>query len=203
MPDGDASEKRFVTEVIAQTDATISRPRLFVADRAYCDLVQTAHFTARAGDHFLVRHHGGAKFTPDMSRCETAGTDENERPFVESWGYLGSESNPGRRYVRRICLSREGEADLVLITSFLDADAAQGKDLLWLYQQRWRIERLFQKVTEVFGLKQLIGGTPEACLFQFAFCMVLYNIVQLQTGYVAEAQSAIWQRRCGKTCAPP
>ena len=52
----------------------------------------------------------------------------------------------------------------------------------------WSIEEMFQKVTEVFNLKGLIGGTPEACIFQFAFCLVLYNMIQVVRGYIAEAQ---------------
>jgi hypothetical protein len=43
-------------------------------------------------------------------------------------------------------------------------------------------------VTEVFGLQRLIGGTPQANLFQFAFCLVLYNLIEVVRGYVAEAQ---------------
>jgi hypothetical protein len=35
--------------------------------------------------------------------------------------------------------------------------------------QRWGIEQVFQKVTEVFHLQGLIGGTPKATIFQFAF----------------------------------
>jgi hypothetical protein len=186
--DGDASEKRFVKDVVAQTDQTISKPRLFVADRAYCDLVQTVHFTQRMGDQFLVRHHSGTKFSRDSNCAEQKGTDKEGRRVVVSWGWLGSTANKGRRYVRKICLRRPGEEDLVLITSLCDEDAVPATDLLWLYQERWGIERMFQKVTEVFGLQQLIGGTPKACIFQFAFCMLLYNIVHLLTAYVAQAQ---------------
>ena len=47
---------------------------------------------------------------------------------------------------------------------------------------------MFQQVTEVFGLEGLIGGTPKACLFQFAFCLLLYNMIQVMRAYVAEAQ---------------
>lgn len=188
-PDGDASEKRLVQSVVAQTDALVPQPRLFLADRAFCDLVQAAHFTARPGDHFLVRYHAGTKFTADASRAEKKGIDSQGRAFVESWGWLGSEANPGRRYVRKIHLTRpKEEEDLILITDLLDAKAYPATDLLWLYQERWGIERMFQKVTEVFGLEHLIGGTPEACIFQFAFCMLLYNLIQLLTSYIAQAQ---------------
>jgi hypothetical protein len=188
-PDGDASEKRLVQSVVAQTDALVPGPRLFVTDRGFCDLVQAAHFTARPGDHFLVRHHAGTKFTPDTSRPEKKGKDSQGRTFVQTWGWLGTQANPGRRYVRKIQLTRPGEdEDLVLITDLLDAEAYPAIDLLWLYQERWGIERMFQKVTEVFGLKHLIGGKPQACIFQFAFCMLLYNLIQLLTSYIAQAK---------------
>jgi hypothetical protein len=188
-PDGDASERRLVKSVVMQTETLASKPRLFVADRAFCDLVQAAHFTARPGDHFLVRYHKGTQFTQDTRRAERTGTDGKGRGYVESWGWLGCEANKGRRYVRKIHLCRPGEdEDLILITDLLEADLYPATDLLWLYQERWGIERMFQKVTEVFGLERLIGGTPQACIFQFAFCLLLYNIIQLLTNYIAQAQ---------------
>ena len=188
-PDGDASEKPLAQGVVAQTADLVPGPRLHVGDRAYCDLVRTAHFTARPGDHFLVRYQSGTTFTPDASRPERKGIDKKGRGFVESWGWLGRADHPGRRYVRRIHLTRSGEdEDLILVTDLLDADAYPAADLLGLYQERWGIERLFQKVTEVFGLERLIGGTPEACLFQFAFCLLLYNLIQLLTSYVARGK---------------
>ena len=98
---------------------------------------------------------------------------------MQSWGWLGGPHSVGRRYVRHIALERPGAEDLALVTDLLDADAVRADDLLWLYQERWGIERLFQKVTEVFGLAGLIGSRPQACIFQFAFCMLLYNLVQL------------------------
>jgi hypothetical protein len=188
-PDGDASERPLVKAVISQTDALVSQPRLFVGDRNFCDLVQAAIFTARPGDHFLVRLHGSTSFTQDPSRSERTGSDRQGRTYKEAWGWLGSKSNKGRRYVRKIRLLRPGEEDLVLVTDLVDGDAYPAADLLWLYHQRWDIEQMFQKVTEVFGLKRLIGGTPEACIFQFSFCLLLYNVIELLRSYIAQAQN--------------
>ena len=42
--------------------------------------------------------------------------------------------------------------------------------------------------TEVFSLKNLIGGTPQAGLFQFAICLLLYNQLQLLRSYIAGHQ---------------
>ncbi len=44
---------------------------------------------------------------------------------------------------------------------------------------------MFQQVTEVFGLSGLIGSTPEGTIFQFALCLLLYNMIQVIRGVIA------------------
>jgi hypothetical protein len=77
---------------------------------------------------------------------------------------------------------------LILITDWLDAQAYPAVDLLWVYLQRWTIERVFQQVTEVFHLRKLIGSNPKATVFQFGFCLLLYNMIQVIRSYVAQSQ---------------
>jgi hypothetical protein len=48
---------------------------------------------------------------------------------------------------------------------------------------------VFQQITEVFHLQALIGTTPQGTVFQFAFCVLLYNMVQVVRAYVATAQA--------------
>jgi hypothetical protein len=60
--------------------------------------------------------------------------------------------------------------------------------LLTVYRGRWGIERVFQQITEVFARRRMIGSTPQATVFQAAFCLLLYNMVQVLRGYVAAAQ---------------
>ena len=55
-----------------------------------------------------------------------------------------------------------------------------------MYLARWGIERVFQQITEVFQLRRLIGTTPQGTLFQLAFCLLLYNQIQVVRAYVAE-----------------
>jgi hypothetical protein len=40
-------------------------------------------------------------------------------------------------------------------------------------------------VTEVFGLSTLIASTPEGTIFQFALCLLLYNMIQVVRGVIA------------------
>ena len=88
--------------------------------------------------------------------------------------------------MRRITLSRPGEEDILLITDLLDETQYPADDLLTAYLARWGIERVFQKITEVFHLDALIGTSPQGTLFQLSFCLVLYNMIQVVRGYVAE-----------------
>jgi Transposase DDE domain len=187
-PDGDANDVRFVGDLLPEVRQRIAGPRLHLADRQFCDLVQMTAFTAEADDHFLIRYHAKVHFHRDPSRPERTGTDAAGRPYTEAWGWLGSASHKLRRYVRQITLERPDEEAIILVTDLLDADRYAATDLLSLYLARWGIERMFQKVTEVFGLQELIGGTPQATIFQFAFCMVLYNLIQVVRGYVAQAE---------------
>lgn len=185
--DGEANDVRFVGDLVPVVREQVEGPILWMGDSAFCDLTQPEHFTAEEGDHFLVRHHSKTPFFRDSKQKQRKGKDEKGRPYVETWGYLGSEHNKRRRYVRRIEVQREKAKPLVLITDLLDADAYRVEDLLWLYAERWGIEQVFQKVTEVFGLQRLIGGSPKACIFQFAFCLLLYNLLQVVRGYLAES----------------
>jgi len=183
-PDGDANDVKFVTDLVPRVREQIPGPRLWMADRQFCDTIQPGHF-AQGDDHFLVRYNKKVPFYPDKSRPPRRGQDVLERDYIEDWGWIGKPNSKRRRAVRRITLKRPGEEDIVVLTDLLDADEYPAADLLTLYAQRWGIEQMFQKVTEVFHLSHLIGGTPQATVFQFAFCLLLYNMIQTVRATVA------------------
>jgi hypothetical protein len=189
-PDGEINELRLMPDLVPAVRQLLPGPRLWLGDRQYCDLEQTGRF-ATGGDHFLVRYHPKVHFHPDPQRGLRHGTDAAGRAYVEEWGWLGAATDPRRRYVRRITLPRPGEEDLILVTDLLDAAHYPATELLALYQARWGIERVFQQVTEVFPLKRLIGGSPQAGIFQLAFCLLLYNMIHVLRAYVAAAED--WQ----------
>lgn len=188
--DGDANEVGLVGALLPLVRRIVAGARLWLADRAFCDLTQPARFREK-GDHYLVRYHPKNKFHRDSKRRVRTGRDANGRAYTEQWGWLGGPADPRRQEVRMITLpgvTDGGKKDLILVTDLLDAAVYPAADLLALYAERWGIENMFQQVTEVFGLQRLIGSTPQACLFQFAFCLLLYNLIQVIRAYVAEAQ---------------
>jgi hypothetical protein len=183
--DGDTNEASLVPDLLPQVQAQRTGI-LWLGDRQFCDLTQPRAFTGRSGDHFVVRYHPRSKYCPDASRPAQTGKDEHGRTYVEDWGWLGAPNNKDRRYVRRVTLRRPGQEDVILITDLLDAATYLATDLLALYLMRWGIERVFQQITEVFHLQRLIGTTPQGTLFQLAFCLLLYNLIQVIRAYVAE-----------------
>lgn len=186
--DGETNEAKLVPALLPQVRAQVGGSRLWVADRQFCDLTQSAAF-ATGDDHFLVRYHPKTPFCPDAARPTQRGQDAQGRVWEQDWGWLGSEQAKRRRSVRRLTLYRPGEETIILLTDLLDAVQVPANDLFELYLARWSIERVFQQITEVFHLQALIGTTPQGTVFQFAFCVLLYNMVQVVRAYVATAQA--------------
>jgi hypothetical protein len=184
-PDGESNDSKLVGALLPQVRQR--RPNvLWIADRQFCDPTQINVFAERAGDHFLLRFSAKNLFVRDEALPVRTGTDPRGRDYEEERGWLGAPTNKNRRYVRRIRLHRPGEDDVLLVTDLEDDKQYPAVDLLEMYLQRWHIERVFQVITEVFSLNRLIGTTPQGTIFQLAFCLALYNVVQLVRAYVAE-----------------
>jgi len=184
-PDGEANDAPLTPGLVEQVRALHSGEPLYVADRQFCDLTIPALMVEQGG-HFLIRFSKKMRFFPEKSAVSQ---DRQGRTIVEEWGWLGAVGESRRMYVRRVTLERPGEEEVAVVTDLLDAETFPAQDLLDLYLQRWTIERVFQQVTEVFDLQHLIGSTPQGSLFQFALCLLLYNLIQVVRGYVAELQN--------------
>ncbi len=177
-PDGEANDIRLVPRLLPQVRACVDGPRLWVADRQFCDLDQPGRF-AEQGDHYLIRFSQKTGFHPDPQRPRRQGLDAAGRTFHEEWGWMGAESQgTRRRYVRRIWLERPGEEAVILVTDLLDAEWYPAVDLLVVYLTRWQIEVVFQKITQVFELRHRIGCSPQATVFQASLCLVIYNVLE-------------------------
>jgi hypothetical protein len=184
-PDGHVNDVRFVPDLLPRVRQLVPGTRLFVGDRQFCLVAHLAHYQ-KAGDHFLLRYSKNLQFKRDSQRPIRINPDADGRQVVDEWGWLGSPKHPQRTYVRRMTVERPGDEPIQVVTDLVDAGAYPAADLLPLYRERWGIERVFQQVTEVFGLQGLIGSSPRATVFQFAFCLLLYNLLQVVRAYVAQ-----------------
>ena len=184
--DGMANDVPLVPGLMGQLRALIAdRPILSVWDRQFDDVGTMRHLSARPGDAFVVRvKQAHARFAVESS---VESVDGQGRRVLDEVGVLGKGKRTMR--VRRVTLCRReaaaGEEDVVLLSNLLDRAAYPAGDLLALYKERWGIERVFQQVTETFALSHLIGSSPKAVLLQFAFCLLLYDLMQVVRAYVA------------------
>lgn len=184
--DGMSNDVPLVPALMPQLHELFSdRAILSIWDRQFDDLRTLDRLSSRAQDAFVVRmKHKNMSFVAEST---VKGRDSQGREWVDEIGVLGSGKRARR--LRRITLRRsasEGEQDVVLLTNLLDRDRYSAVDLLELYRHRWGIEQVFQQVTETFSLSHLIGCQPQAVLLQFAFCLLLYNVMQLVRVYVAD-----------------
>ena len=195
--DGLVADNTLVEGAVAQVRQRPSdRPRLWVGDRLFGNLVETTRFHA-AGEFYLLRYHSKTSFAPDSSREMRKGVTADGLAWHEEWGWYGRASDGRRQYVRRIHLATgkttpKGKPDhFSVVTNLLDADAYPAADLLATYRRRWSIESLFQEVTDVFHLKDLIGTTPQAMIFQASLVLLLSNALRVLTGYLAQTRNCV------------
>jgi Transposase DDE domain len=196
-PDGEKNDAPLVPDLLANLHAqTTGKPTIIVADAQFCDLVQMDQYRKK-GDFFVLRYHPKIHFHADATMPRRAFTDAKGRALIEEYGWLGSPTDKRRRFVRRVTWKRTDHKDLSVVTDLSNRQPAQNADtpesipaadLIDLYLIRWRIETVFQDVTVVFGLRKLIGSTPEATAFQAAFCMVVYNGILVVKSYLAAVQ---------------
>lgn len=185
--DGEKNDGPLVPALMTQLrQLPTHSPLLTVCDSQFCDLTTPA-VLMQEGHSFLIRYHPKVDFVSDSEHPLQEGQDASGRRDIDERGWLGKETNKRRINVRRITLFRPGEDPLILITNLLDEQLYPAADLLELYRMRWGIERVFQRITEVFHLRQLISTTPQGTIFQCAFCLVLYNLVEVACGYLAKA----------------
>jgi hypothetical protein len=183
--DGEAADNPLVPGVVERVRALPQdRPRLWVNDRAFCEFA-TLNLLNAEGDHFVTRYCANYHFHPDPKVPTRTGTDDEGRPFIEQWGWLGKPASKRRVYVRKITVTRADQEPLALVTSLLDADKYPATHLLSLYRRRWGLETMFQQVVQTFHLRHLIGATPQGTVFQAMVCLLLYNITMVIRDVVA------------------
>jgi len=189
--DGETADNPLVPGVVARVRhldavraaAGDARPRLWVADRAFCEYTSLP-LLASEGDNYVVRFSAGCKFHPDLTVPTRQGKDSEGRLFQEAWGWLGKERH---LRVRQITVTRPDQQPFVLVTSLFDADRYVADDLLALYRARWGIEAMFQQTVQTFDLGHLIGGTPQATIFQAVLCFLVYNTTLIVRDFVAHS----------------
>ncbi|HWU39753.1 MAG TPA: transposase, partial [Candidatus Acidoferrum sp.] len=186
--DGEAGEAALTETLLPKLVAAAGeKPWVVVLDRLYCNLTFPAK-VVKAQGHFLIRYATNTTFVPDPARPTQESRDGQGHRIVQEWGWLGKVAHEDRLYVRRITKYPTSGPVISLVTDLVDEVPFPAEALLATYLKRWGIETVFHQITDVFSLKHLIGSTPQATLFQLAFCLLLYNTLQVVRGHLASLQ---------------
>jgi Transposase DDE domain len=186
--DGEAGEGPLTAGLLSNMAAAAgAKPWVVVLDRLYCNLGFPSLVLA-AGGHFLIRYCSNTHFVADPTRPSQESRDAQGQRIVQEWGRLGKSAGARALQVRRITLYLAGGQVISVITDLLDEAAYPAEDLLATYKMRWGIERVFHQITEVFSLKNLIGSSPRAVLFQMSICLLIYNAMQVVRTHLASHQ---------------
>jgi len=192
--DGEAGEAALTARLLSNmARAAGGKPWVVVLDRLYCNL-SFPRLVLAAGGHFLARYCSNTHLVADPNRPAQESRDARGQRIVQEWGRLGKSAESRALYVRRISLYLADGKVIGVITDLLDEAAFPAEDLLATYKKRWGIEKVFHQITDVFSLKNLIGSSPQAVLFQLSFCLLIYNTLQVLRTHLASHQKCEAER---------
>src|SRR3954470_9214261 len=173
--DAHAQERSLVDQVLPGVEPG----DLWIADRNFCTTRLVFGTRARGGS-FLVRQHKSTLYweqaTPwaEVGRVATGRVSEQTITVTEADG-------SGAMPLRRIRLeldqpTRDKETELFLVTD-VPRERADARMLADAYRNRWRLENVFQTLTEALVCEINTLAYPKAALFGFAVALVAYNVL--------------------------
>jgi hypothetical protein len=171
--DGHAQERALLSRVLA----TVTSGDLWIADRNFCTLGFLFGLHWRGGA-LVIRQHG---LLPWQALNELAFVGHSETGAVFEHSVQLIFNGTLKLKLRRIVVqlkqpTRDQEVEIALLSNLptAQADALQ---IAALYQNRWRIERLFQVLEQCFRGEINTLAYPRAALFGFVMALICYNLL--------------------------
>ena len=152
---------------------------LWIADRNFC--TTRLVFGARArGGSFMVRQHQSTLYweetTPWVAVVRVSTGSVHEQTI-----HVHDPASDESMELRRIRLdldqpTEDNETVIVLLTD-VPRDRADALLLSETYRRRWRLENVFQTLTEALNCEINTLAYPKAALFGFCMALVAYNVL--------------------------
>ena len=163
--------------------------QLWIMDRNFC-VRSLLDRIAWSGSYFLARWHASALPFEELGPPADAGRGEGGAILEQPIRAAGSPEQAGLMRLRRIVLrldepTRAGESEIVLVTNLPDDVSAQV--CCGAYRDRWRIERHFQRLTDLLHCEVPTLGYPRAALFAFCMSVVAGNALAILLGSLRAA----------------
>lgn len=167
----------------------VQKDDLILADRAFSSYELIARIQKQGGQ-CLMRLHQARHRKLDWRRGKKLSDFERlvswQKPIKqpqaselspEDWEKLPSEIT--LRYIKKRYRDRSGERrTLVLVTTLLDHQEHDGKELLGLYAERWQIELKFRDIKTILRMEFLAVKSPEMAHKTLLMMMIAYNLLR-------------------------
>jgi len=173
--DAYTQERALIDQVLPGVEAG----DLWIEDRNFCTTRLIFGVRARDGS-FLVRQHQSTLCWEELTPWAAVGRVETG--MVHEQTIRAHEPATGEvMELRRIRLdldrpTREGETVIVLLTD-IPQDRADARLLCETYRRRWKLENVFQTLTESLNCEINTLAYPKAALFGFCTALVAYNVL--------------------------
>jgi IS4 transposase len=173
--DAHAQERSLIDQILPGVEPG----DLWIADRNFCTTRLVFDILARGGS-VLVRQHKATLYweeaTPWVARGRTATGSVSEQTIK-----VTEADGSGAITLRRIRLeldrpTEDKETELFLLTN-VPEERAGARTLATAYRDRWRLENVFQTLTEALTCEVNTLGYPRAALFGFCTALVAYNVL--------------------------
>jgi hypothetical protein len=201
--DGHTQERSLLGPIVEQ----IQPKDCILGDRNFCVLSFFSAIMSRGGS-FVIRHHGQLKCWKPISEQKFVGHVETGEVY-EQRIMIEQEKTGVVLKLRRITVklknkTRDGDSEIHILTNLTwkEATAIQVGEM---YRKRWRIEGVFQELTQSLQCEIDTLAYPRAALFAFCLAVKAYNAVSLVRAALRSAwgekaeEELSWYHLCSET----
>jgi IS4 transposase len=166
--DGHAQERSILPRVLEQVQAK----QVWIADRNFCtsDFLTEIHGKQA---FFVIREHQRLGWT-EITPLQGVGHNESGKLFEQTIQLTNGV------LVRRVVIhlkkpTRHGDEQVAILSNSPVEIVAS--TIAELYVKRWKVETMFQVITDTFHCELNTLGYPRAALFVFCMALVSFNIL--------------------------
>ncbi len=171
--DGHAQERSLFDKVLA----SVEEDDVWIADRNFCTLKFLFGIAAGQG-YFIIRQHQSLPWqaTEDF---QLVGQSDSGTVFEQNIILSADDGQLLKARRIKVCFkqpNRDGNREVFILTN-LPFAVANALVVAQMYRKRWKLETLFQVLTENLCCEINTLGYPKAALFTFCIALLAYNVL--------------------------
>ena len=158
---------------------TVEEDDVWLADRNFCTLKFLFGIAAEKG-YFIIRQHQSMPWQA-TNDFRLVGQSDSGAVFEQNTILSADDGQLLKARRVKVCLeqpNRDGDREIFILTN-LSSEVIDALLIAQLYRKRWKLETLFQVLTENFCCEINTLGYPKAALFTFCIALVAYNVLSV------------------------